>query len=71
MTRDAAVRRLAEFSEHNLNGASFDIRLPVYECLATVLPTPGERNEWRLATRAQCRQRGVPVPLWAREDEML
>ena len=71
MKHDTAIRELCEWAEGRLNGASPEIRLAVWSCMAVVLPTAAERNETRSDAVQLCRHLGRPVPAWAEQMEIV
>jgi hypothetical protein len=70
MSRDTAIRKLAEVILNRLNGSELSIWLHDLELLAVVMPTARERNAMRDTARELCAARNRPSPRWSRQPEL-
>jgi hypothetical protein len=70
MSRDTAIRKLAEVILNRLNGSELSIWLHNLELLAVVMPTARERNAMRDTARELCKAHNRPSPRWSRQPEL-
>lgn len=70
MTRERAIRDIAEATINGLNGADTSAWLRELERLAAVMPTAKERNAMRRRARDLCDHRRAPIPEWTTELEL-